>query len=82
MIKIEFTFAVTIYLFLGLLILFLWLISEEKKKTFFPIKKEDYLWECPICLYVYIDSSGSEISRCPMCKSLNKKNNSGYNTKE
>ncbi|HOC02321.1 MAG TPA: hypothetical protein P5065_01410 [Candidatus Ratteibacteria bacterium] len=79
MIKIELTSAITVYLFLGLLILFLWIFSEARKKAGFKVKNENYLWQCPICLYIYIDSSGSNISRCPMCGSLNKRNDSGYN---
>ncbi len=79
MIRIDIASAITVYLFLGLLILFLWIFSEGRKKTGFRIRNENYLWECPICLHVYIDSSGSDISKCPMCGSLHKRNDSGYN---
>lgn len=82
MIRVELTSAITVYLFLGLLILFLWVFSEGRKKTPFRIKNENYLWECPICLYVYIDSSGFEISKCPLCGSLHKRSDLGYNITE
>lgn len=82
MIKIELTFAITVYLFLSLFILFLWIYKEAKKRTSLKLKKEDYLWECPLCFYVYIDSSGSDISKCPLCGSLHKKDESGYNIKK
>ncbi|MCM8764493.1 MAG: hypothetical protein NC907_03815 [Candidatus Omnitrophica bacterium] len=79
MIRIELTLAVTGYLFLALLILFLWIYKEAKKKSDFSLNKENYLWECPLCFHLYIDSSGNQISRCPLCGSLHKKEESGYN---
>ncbi len=79
MIKIELTLAITTYLFISLLILFLWIYKEAKKKTVFPVKKETYLWTCPLCFHNYIDSSGYDISRCPLCGSLHKREESGYN---
>lgn len=79
MIKIEITLAITGYLFLSLIILFLWVYKETKKQTGFLIRKENFLWECPLCFHVYIDSTGFEISKCPLCGSLHKKQESGYN---
>ncbi|MGC9065500.1 MAG: hypothetical protein ACP5JO_02575 [Candidatus Ratteibacteria bacterium] len=79
MIKIELTLAITIYLFISLLILFLWLFSETRKRPIHSVKKENYLWQCPMCFHIYVDSSDSDISRCPLCKSLHKKHESGYN---
>ncbi|MCM8759153.1 MAG: hypothetical protein NC906_05215 [Candidatus Omnitrophica bacterium] len=82
MIKIEITLAITCYLFLSLLILFLWVYKETKKKTGFLVRKENFLWECPLCFHIYIDSSGSEISKCPLCGSLHKREETGYNVSE
>ncbi|HOJ31880.1 MAG TPA: hypothetical protein PLP13_07615 [bacterium] len=79
MIQIEITLAITGYLFLSLLILFLWLFGETRKKPVLPVKKENYVWQCPLCFHIYVDSSGSDISKCPLCGSLHKKHESGYN---
>ncbi|MCM8805153.1 MAG: hypothetical protein NC825_00240 [Candidatus Omnitrophica bacterium] len=79
MIKIELTLAITGYLFLSLLILFFWMVTEARKKTGFPFKKDEFLWECPLCFHIYIDSSGNEISKCPVCGCLSKRGEKGYN---
>ncbi|MCL5408403.1 MAG: hypothetical protein M1135_00025 [Candidatus Omnitrophica bacterium] len=74
MIKIGYNVAVAIYFFISILILCLWLrieIQRKKEKNF--MKKEFYLWECPLCFFTYINSSGQGITQCPKCKSFNKK---------
>lgn len=74
MIKIGYNVAVAIYFFISIFILCLWLKIELKRKKEKKFMKEDfYLWECPLCLYTYINSSGNEITQCPRCKSFNKK---------
>ncbi|MCL5408907.1 MAG: hypothetical protein M1135_02675 [Candidatus Omnitrophica bacterium] len=74
MIKIGYHIAVAIYFFISISILALWsLIEIKRKKEKKFIKEESYLWECPLCLFTYINSSGQEITQCPRCKSFNKK---------
>lgn len=72
MIKISIDLGACIYLTISVIILFLWIFFENKKK--FKGKEENNLWKCPICFYEYIDSRNREISRCPRCKTLHKKN--------
>ncbi|MCM8785155.1 MAG: hypothetical protein NC827_07885 [Candidatus Omnitrophica bacterium] len=72
MIKIPIDLAATIYLIISVCILFMWFILE-KKRRYIEIKKEDTLWSCPLCFYEYIDSKSKDISRCPRCKTLHKK---------
>ncbi len=74
MIKIGYTTAVAIYFFISIIILCLWLkieIYRKKEKIF--MKEKFYLWECSLCFFTYINSSGKEITQCPRCKSFNKK---------
>ncbi|MCM8772678.1 MAG: hypothetical protein NC926_03605 [Candidatus Omnitrophica bacterium] len=71
MIKITIDFGAFIYLLSSVIILFLWFFGERKEK--FKKKEEDFLWQCPLCFFEYIDSKNKEISRCPQCKTLFKK---------
>jgi hypothetical protein len=71
MIKIPVDMACCIYLSISVIILFVWLFWENKKK--FKNIDENNLWQCPLCFYEYIDSINKDISRCPRCKTLHKK---------
>jgi uncharacterized paraquat-inducible protein A len=73
MIPIEIDLAVTLYLGLSILILLIWIIFEWKKRVVTDKKKEDSLWQCPTCFYTYIDSRSENISECPRCKTLHKR---------
>ncbi len=73
MIKINVDTALTLYLVLPIIILIIWLFFEKRANKPFRIKSENYLWKCPVCFYVYVDSKSDTISRCPRCKTLHKK---------
>ncbi|HOV22581.1 MAG TPA: hypothetical protein P5150_03805 [Candidatus Ratteibacteria bacterium] len=73
MIKINIDIALTFYLMLPIIILTFWIFFEKRANKPFEIKSHDYLWQCPICFYMYIDSKSDKISRCPRCKTLHKK---------
>ncbi|MCS7181434.1 MAG: hypothetical protein NZ891_08840 [bacterium] len=71
MIKIPIDLATTFYLIISVIILFMWIVFEKKRK-YIEIN-ESTLWKCPLCFYEYIDSKNKDISRCPRCKALHKK---------
>jgi hypothetical protein len=73
MFQIDFSFFICYYL-MGMLVFgFAWhfmFSGESKTKT---LLTQDNIRQCGICLYVYFDARGSEISACPQCGSFNKK---------
>ena len=73
MIKIEFSLAVALYLVLTTCLVLLIIIFKNRKdpKQFFSEK--NFLWQCSICTYVYVDSRHTGMSQCPRCGSYNKK---------
>lgn len=74
MFKID--LAVGIALYIGLtffIVVFTWILSGRKKNTSrnsFSNKKE-FIWQCEICGYAYLDSKNFSISKCPRCDSYN-----------
>ncbi len=72
MITINFSFAVTIYTGLFLLIILVsWITSRQDRGR--AIEMEE-LWQCPICTYLYFDySSHDRVSVCPRCRSYNRR---------
>jgi len=73
MIKIEFSLAVALYLVLTTcLVLFIGIFKNRKDpKQFFSEK--NFLWQCSICTYVYVNSRHTNMSQCPRCGSYNEK---------
>ncbi|OGX33908.1 MAG: hypothetical protein A3F87_04910 [Omnitrophica WOR_2 bacterium RIFCSPLOWO2_12_FULL_51_24] len=74
MIRLEFSWAVALYLSicLGVLILY-WAFFEKVKSLPNRSVSDRNVWHCAICTYFYIDSRHSDISVCPRCGSYNKK---------
>jgi len=79
MIKIEINLAVAIYLTFSILILIIWIVFECKKSGYIKSNIGSSLWQCPTCFYTYIDSCSENISKCPRCKTLHKKEEKEYN---
>lgn len=74
MIKLDISIALFIYLFftvIGVLILWIWL-ERGSGFTAFKVNREN-IWQCSVCSYVYIDAKMEDFSRCPRCKSINRK---------
>lgn len=74
MIKLDLSVAVALYVSIFVIgILIIWVFSKDR--YFFKKYKSDkkFVWQCPICLHVYIDSKNAVISECPRCFSLNKR---------
>jgi len=65
-------FDLTLALFLGIpitAIILFWLLKKEQVLSM--LQRE--IWECEICLRVYVTPKGETISKCPFCGSYNKK---------
>lgn len=74
MIKLEFSLAVGLYIFITVcLVLLIWVIIDLRKKTKSTITGKNYFWECSICMHTYLDSINKVISKCPKCESYNKR---------
>jgi uncharacterized C2H2 Zn-finger protein len=73
MIPIELDLAVALYLAFSILILVTWIVFEWRKSALVNSKTNNSLWQCPTCFYTYIDSCSENISKCPKCKTLHKK---------
>jgi len=75
MISIDFSLAVSLYIFLALgSILLIWLFSKKQKNKNLSLDKK-FIWFCSVCTYTYVSTKGDLISTCPRCGSYNKKNN-------
>jgi len=73
MIRIDLNVAVALYLGFSIVVMFMWIFFEWKKRAITRLKTNNTLWECPTCFYTYIDSCSENISKCPKCKTLHKK---------
>jgi len=74
MIKIDISLLIFFYiLFSAVVILLVWVTAGYKEKRDFSPKDVGYIWKCPVCSNVYIDSRHEDISKCPLCGSYNKR---------
>jgi len=73
MLKIEFSAAIALYLILTTCLVLVALVFENKKEPKQFSSEKNFLWQCSICTYVYVDSRHANISQCPRCGSYNKK---------
>ena len=74
MIRLDVSTAVFLYVMSSLFVIFLlWIVFERRAVLPKFVREEADVWECSICAYTYVDSTHSEISQCPQCKSYNKK---------
>lgn len=74
MIKIEFSWAIALYMSLtAVALIAYWFIFERVGDLPNRSISERNVWQCSICTFFYIDSKNSEISTCPRCGSYNKK---------
>jgi len=74
MIKVELSVALALYLLAGMALIFtIWCLAEVRKRAKNLKSEQGFVWKCPTCTHIYIDSKAEEISRCPLCESLVKK---------
>lgn len=69
MIKINITYAITVYLSLTIIVLIsLWIFYNFKKQE--PIDTSKYLYQCPYCTYIFYIYTKQKSLLCPRCKSV------------
>ncbi|MBL7156925.1 MAG: hypothetical protein ISS92_02055 [Candidatus Omnitrophica bacterium] len=74
MIKLDISVVLFFYLFFTVIVVFgiwIWLERGSSFNTFKVDRKD--MWQCAVCNYVYIDPKSGDFSRCPRCRSINKK---------
>ena len=74
MIKVDLTATLAIYLFILVVgFLIVWLISDYSRKDKTTATKKNSIWQCGVCTHIYLLDEDQNISRCPNCKSYNKR---------
>ncbi len=74
MIKVDISAAVSVYIILWILSLFLfWVFFGRGPKLKSYTQDKRFVWQCGICMNNYIDSKNDTISKCPECGSYNKR---------
>ncbi|MCX8066129.1 MAG: hypothetical protein N3G21_13335 [Candidatus Hydrogenedentes bacterium] len=72
MIEISVTWAFIIFSLLVLILsAILWYFSEVNARRIYSFYKDQYVWKCSYCAFVYLDTESEEISKCPRCNSFN-----------
>lgn len=75
MIGLEASSALILYLSFTLAVLFFfWGRDHLIKKNRPPLKSSEELFVCEYCHYLYLAPSEKQVTGCPQCGSLNKKN--------
>ncbi|MDD5730334.1 MAG: hypothetical protein PHN57_04335 [Candidatus Omnitrophica bacterium] len=74
MINIDFSAAITLFLFIFVNMLILLWLSDRKQKEKDLFLNPKFIWFCSVCTYTYINTKEDAISICPRCGSYNKKN--------
>ena len=73
MISIDFSIAISLYLFILLnTTLIIWLVNKKQKDKDLNLD-DKFIWHCSVCTYTYINTKEDIISVCPRCGSYNKK---------
>jgi uncharacterized paraquat-inducible protein A len=73
MISIDFSIAISLYLFVLIsCVLLVWLLAKMQKDKNLSLDPK-FIWFCSICTYTYINTKEETISICPRCGSYNKK---------
>lgn len=69
MIPIDFNLAISLYLFIAILLVFIsWLFytySDEQKAS----QEMSAMLQCPFCTYIFSPKDDAPIERCPHCHS-------------
>ena len=74
MIRLTFSAAIGLYVFLSVFgLLVIWLGFERSGTVKRISFAERHLWHCEVCVTPYVDSRSDDLSRCPHCGSLNRR---------
>ncbi len=74
MFKIDLTIGIALYIGLTFFIVaFAWMFGDRKGNALrnSSSNKKEFIWQCEICGYSYLDSKNFSISKCPRCGSYN-----------
>lgn len=74
MIPVSIATAVLIYLTVTLLgVIIVW-VRFERSRSFkkYQVHPKE-VWNCSVCTYTYVDSLHQDLSKCPQCKSWNRR---------
>ncbi|MFH1856028.1 MAG: hypothetical protein ABH836_02210 [Candidatus Omnitrophota bacterium] len=73
MFKINFDLGIALYV--GLIVFaisFFWIWDNSRNKiTSDSLREKEFIWQCEICTYAYVDSKNPAFSKCPRCGSYN-----------
>ncbi|KPK97381.1 MAG: hypothetical protein AMJ95_09285 [Omnitrophica WOR_2 bacterium SM23_72] len=73
MISIDFSLAIALFIGVLLVLLFLsWIFSKKQKDKDLNLDPR-FIWFCSICTYTYVNTKEEVISICPRCGNYNKK---------
>lgn len=73
MIHLDFSVAVSLYIFIMLAAFFLfWLFSRKEQDKDLSLNPK-CIWFCSVCTYTFVNTRDDLISVCPRCGSYNKK---------
>lgn len=76
MFKIDLGVGIALYIGMTFLIVaFAWIFGGTKEKILRgnSFGKKEFIWQCEICGYAYLDSKNFSISKCPRCNSYNER---------
>ncbi|MBN2097705.1 MAG: hypothetical protein JW714_04415 [Candidatus Omnitrophica bacterium] len=78
MIRLEFEFAVFLFLLITIFaVLLIWLFWTKIKLPQQKNIQMESIWQCSICTYIYVDSKNQKLSVCPRCGSYNDRKEKG-----
>lgn len=69
MIKINIVWAMALYLFFTILVVFILWLFYNRKKLSTPFWKNTDMIQCPYCSFIFYNLTDKEIQSCPKCKS-------------
>jgi len=77
MIKLDIAVAAALYVgILGVGFLLAWVFMDRHK--FKKYSSDDkYIWNCDVCMHVFVDSTHESIANCPRCASFVKRTGGG-----
>lgn len=74
MIPVDISTAVLIYLSVTLIVVMCVWVRFERSEAFKKYQTHPKeVWSCTVCTYTYVDSLHQQLSRCPQCKSWNRR---------
>jgi phage FluMu protein Com len=72
-IEVPVSTAVLVFLLVTVaLVLVVWvLFGWRRRGRLLTTETDNYIWRCPICNHVYLETRPERYSKCPQCGSMN-----------